>query len=200
MLVWINGPFGGGKTTTAFELARRCEGAVVCDPEEVGFGLTRAMPRAAWPHDFQDLRSWRQGVVEVLDRTLLGVDAPVIVPMTLVEPAYVDEVDGGLRDLGHEVRHIALISSAEEIRRRLWWRGIPGVNREHWMLARVDSSLETLRRPGFADQVDTTGLSVAEVADVVADLVGLRIAPSSDGPVRGWLRRTRTSLRHVRLR
>jgi hypothetical protein len=200
VLVWINGPFGGGKTVTAYELARRVEGAVVCDPEEVGFGLQRAMPREVWGDDFQHLRSWRAGVVEVLDRTLRGVDGPVIVPMTLVEPAYVDEVVGGLRALGHEVRHIALISSAEEIRRRLWWRGIPGVTRDLWALARVDPYLEALTRPGFADQVDTAGRTVAEVADVVADLVGLRIAPSSDGPVRGWLRRTRTSLRHIRLR
>jgi vacuolar-type H+-ATPase catalytic subunit A/Vma1 len=110
VLVWINGPFGGGKTVTAHELARRCEGAVVCDPEEVGFGLRRAMPREAWTEDFQDLR------------------------------------------------------------------------------------------PGSAEPVHTDGCTVAQVADAVADLVGLRIAPSNDGPVRGWLRRTRTSLRHIRIR
>jgi len=200
VLIWINGPFGGGKTVTAFELARRCEGAVVCDPEEVGFGLRRAMPREVWGGDFQDLRSWRAGVLEVLDRTLRGMEGPVIVPMTLVEPAYVDEVIGGLRGLGHDVRHVALLSTAEEVRRRLWWRGVPGVKRDRWALAQVDRCLEALSRPGFAEQVDTSHRTVAEVADAVADLVGLPIAPSDDGPVRGWLRRTGTSLRHVRFR
>ena len=199
MLVWINGPFGGGKTVTASELARRCPGAVVCDPEEVGFGLRRAMPKEVWGEDFQDLHAWRVGVVEVLDRTLRGHDGPVLVPMTLVEPVYVDEVIGGLRALGHDVRHVALVSSAEEVRRRLWWRGVPGVRHDLWALAQVDRCLEAITQPGFAEQVDTTGRSVAEVAEAVADLVGLPIAPSHDGPVRGWLRRTATSLRHVRL-
>ena len=199
MLVWINGPFGGGKTTTAFELARRCAGAVVCDPEEVGFGLRRAMPREVWGEDFQDLHAWRKGVVEVLDLTLRGVAGPVLVPMTLVEPAYIDEVIGGLRGLGHDVRHVALISSAEEVRRRLWWRGVPGVKRDLWALARVDGCLDVLTRPGFAEQVDTAGRTVAEVADAVAALVGLPIAPSHDGRLRGWLRRTWTTARHVRL-
>ena len=199
MLVWINGPFGGGKTVTAFELARRCAGAVVCDPEEVGFGLRRAMPKEVWGEDFQDLRAWRVGVLEVLDRTLRGHEGPVLVPMTLVEPAYVDEVIGGLRGLGHEVRHVALVSSSEEVRRRLARRGIPGVKRDLWALAQVDRCLEALTQPGFAEQVDTTHRSVAEVADAVADLVGLPIAPSNDGPVLGWFRRTRTSLRHIRL-
>jgi hypothetical protein len=198
VLVWINGPFGGGKSVTAYELARRCRGAVVCDPEEVGFGLRRAMPRAAWPDDFQELAAWRTGVVEVLDRTLRAVPGPVLVPMTLVVDSYVDEVIGGLRRLGHDVRHVALISTPEEIRRRLYWRAVPGLNRDLWALAQVDRCLDALSRPGFAEQVDTAGRSVADVADAVARLAGLQVRPSTDGPVRGWLRRTSTSVRQIR--
>jgi hypothetical protein len=198
VLVWINGPFGGGKSATAYELARRCEGAVVCDPEEVGFGLCRAMPRRAWPEDFQDLPSWRTGVLEVLDRTLRAVTGPVLVPMTMVSDTYVDEVIGGLRLRGHEVRHVALVTSAEEIRRRLFWRGLPGLGRDQWALDRVEPCLDALTRPGFAEQVETAGRSVAEVADAVAGLAGIQVRPSTDGPVRGWLRRTSTSVRQIR--
>jgi adenylylsulfate kinase-like enzyme len=35
MLLWINGPFGGGKTATAYELNRRLPGSVVCDPTPI---------------------------------------------------------------------------------------------------------------------------------------------------------------------
>jgi hypothetical protein len=42
MLLWINGPFGGGKTQTAYELRRRLPGSIVCDPEHVGFATTMA--------------------------------------------------------------------------------------------------------------------------------------------------------------
>jgi hypothetical protein len=59
MLVWINGPFGGGKTQTAYGMQRRLARSVVCDPEHAGFGLRRMMP----PHlrgNFQDLTAWRQ--------------------------------------------------------------------------------------------------------------------------------------------
>lgn len=87
MLLWINGPFGGGKTQTAYELNRRLSGSVVCDPEHVGFGLHRMMPPAL-RSDFQNLPAWRQGVYEVLDLALTQQDGVVIAPMTLVEPAY----------------------------------------------------------------------------------------------------------------
>lgn len=81
MLVWINGPFGGGKTQTAYEIHRRIAGSVICDPELLGFGLHRMMP-AGLRGDFQDLAAWRHGVFEVLDLTLKGSTGPVIVPMT----------------------------------------------------------------------------------------------------------------------
>jgi len=45
MLLWINGPFGGGKTQTAYEIRRRLPGSVICDPEEAGYGLHKMMPR-----------------------------------------------------------------------------------------------------------------------------------------------------------
>ena len=84
-LIWLNGPFGGGKTQTAHELLRRLPGSVVCDPEHAGFGLNRVLPREL-RSDFQDLTTWRTGVVEVLDIALRRHNGPVIAPMTVIEP------------------------------------------------------------------------------------------------------------------
>ncbi|AQW56457.1 hypothetical protein [Streptomyces violaceusniger] len=48
-------------TRTAQELHRRLHGSVACDPEPVGLGLHRMMPREL------DFAAWRLGVYEVLD-------------------------------------------------------------------------------------------------------------------------------------
>lgn len=48
-LVWINGPFGVGKTATAFELHRRLPGSAVCDPGHVGFGMRPMLSMIAPP-------------------------------------------------------------------------------------------------------------------------------------------------------
>jgi hypothetical protein len=46
MIIWINGAFGGGKTTLAEELHRRLPDALPFDPEYVGYILRRWAPPA----------------------------------------------------------------------------------------------------------------------------------------------------------
>ena len=198
MLLWINGPFGGGKTQTAFELRRRLPGSVVCDPEHVGFGLHRMTPRPL-RGDFQDLPAWRQGVYQVLDLTLRRYHGTVIVPMTVVEPVVFRETVGRLREVGHEVRHFSLLARRETVLRRLRTRGL-GLRRESFAVDRLDRCLERLRGEEFATHLWTDELTVPQVADRIAASAGLTPVPNTDGPVRQWLRRTAVGLRHVRFR
>ncbi|MFF8771178.1 AAA family ATPase [Kitasatospora sp. NPDC015120] len=209
MLLWINGPFGGGKTQVSHELRRRLPGSVVCDPEEVGFGLHRMTPKPL-RGDFQDLPAWRQGVFEVLDRTLARHRGTVIVPMTVTEPAYFDETVGRLRERGHDVRHFALLAERAEVLRRLRERGfgravqlVAGkqapLRRESFAVSRLDHCLERLSGAGFGEHVHTDHLTVAEVADHLAASAGLALAPDTDGPLRARLRRAAVGARHIRL-
>jgi hypothetical protein len=200
MLLWINGPFGGGKTQTAYELHRRLPGSVVCDPEHVGFGLHRMLP-AIHRADFQDIAAWRQGVREVLDMVLRAHDGPVIAPMTLVHPRYFAEIVGRLRDDGHEVHHFALLAERTTVLRRLRERGWGrGLKQESFAVARLDECLERLQEPEFAEHIHTDHVPVPDVAEHVARSAGLPIAPATDGPLRARLRRYATSLRHIRFR
>ncbi|MFE7560400.1 AAA family ATPase [Kitasatospora sp. NPDC057500] len=208
MLLWINGPFGGGKTQAAYELRRRLPGSVVCDPEEVGFGLHRMTPKQL-RGDFQDLPAWRQGVFEVLDRTLAHHPGTVIVPMTVTEPSYFAETVGRLRERGHDVRHFALLAERAEVLRRLRERGFgraaqlvggkdAPLRRESFAVSRLDHCLERLSGDEFGEHVRTDGLSVAGVADRLAASAGLALAPDTGGPLRARLRRAAVGVRHIR--
>ncbi|MEU8525661.1 ATP-binding protein [Streptomyces sp. NPDC048629] len=200
MLLWINGPFGGGKTQTAHELLRRLPGSAICDPEHIGFGLHRTLPRGL-NEDFQDLVAWRQGVYEVLDLALRRHEGPLLVPMTLVEPAYFEEVVGRLRAAhGPErVRHFALLAERETVLKRLTERGLGrGLKRESFAVRRLDHCLERLNGPEFGDHIRTDRLTVPQVADRIAGAAGLRLAPNTYGPLRHRLRRIRVGLSHIR--
>jgi AAA domain len=198
MLLWINGPFGGGKTVTAYELHRRLPGSVVCDPEHVGYGMHRMLP-APLRTDFQDLPAWRLSVTELLRMTLGVHDGPVIVPMTLVNADYFQEIIGSLRGDGFAVRHFALLAETATVRRRLGRRSLGSERRPgSWAITHLSESLERLGGPEFAEHIHTDHLTVAQVADAIAGSAGLAVTPSTDGPLRASLRRYATTIRHIR--
>jgi hypothetical protein len=208
MLLWINGPFGGGKTHTAHELQRRLPGSVICDPEHVGFGLHRMTPPRLRA-DFQDLPAWRQGVYEVLDLALAQHPGTVIAPMTVIEPAYFRETVGRLRERGHDVRHFALLADRETVLRRLRERGfghavrfVAGkdapLRRDSFAVSKLDSCLERLRTADFAEHLWTDRLTIREVADHIAASAGLTLTPNTDSPLRGRLRQAWTGVKHIR--
>ena len=208
MLLWINGPFGVGKTQTAYELQRRLPGSVVCDPEHVGFGLHRMTPPAL-RGDFQDLRAWRQGVREVLTTALQRHEGVVIAPMTVVRPAYLEEILGGLGNRGREVRHYALLADRDTVLERLRRRGfgrlvqaVAGrdapLRRESFAVTALDRCLERLSDPCFADHLRTDHLTVPQVADHVAASAGLALEPADTSSLRARLRRTRVGVGHIR--
>jgi hypothetical protein len=198
MLVWINGPFGGGKTQTAYELNRRLAGSVVCDPEQVGFGLHRMTPPGLRA-DFQHFAAWREGVYEVLDLVLAKHAGAVIAPMTLTDPAYFDQIVGRLRRAGHEVCHVALMADRDTVLRRLRERGLGrGLKRESFAVTQLDRRLELLSAPEFAEHIHTDTLTIPQVADRIATLAGLTPTPDTDSRLRHRLRRIGVGIRHIR--
>ncbi|MFC8420648.1 AAA family ATPase [Streptomyces sp. NPDC057236] len=207
MLLWINGPFGGGKTQTAHEIRRRLPGSVVCDPEHPGFGLHRMLPPGL-RGDFQDLESWRRGVVEVLDLALTKQDGVVIAPMTVTDSGHFAETVGRLRELGHDVRHFTLLAERATVLRRLRERGLghllgsvmgnAALRRESWAVRRLDHCLERLSEPEFAEHLWTDRTTVPKTADRIAVLAGLKLRPDHEGRLRTRLRQTGVSIRHIR--
>lgn len=208
MLLWINGPFGGGKTQTAHEIQRRLPGSVICDPEHAGFGLRRMLPPEL-RGDFQELASWRQGVVEVLDLALTRHEGVVIAPMTVTDSGHFAETVGRLRELGHDVRHFTLLAERGTVLKRLRERGpghlfahvgggSAGLGGESWAVQRLDHCLERLREPEFAEHLWTDRSTVPKTADRIAVLAGLTLKPNTEGPLRTRLRQAGVGVRHIR--
>lgn len=117
MIVWVNGPFGGGKSSLVEELKRCWPQALVYDPELVGFAVREIVEVPTG--DFQDLAVWRGSVVDMALRLIAEYDRPLLVPMTLVDPEYLREIHGGLRSAGQEVHHFFLQVSGQVLQERI---------------------------------------------------------------------------------
>ncbi|MGD0240655.1 MAG: AAA family ATPase [Streptosporangiaceae bacterium] len=207
MLLWINGPFGVGKSQTARELHSRLTGSLICDPELLGYGLHKMLP-ARLRDDFQDFPAWRQGVYEVLDLVLKSAGGPVIAPMTVIEPAYFAEIIGRLTEAGHHVRHFALLADARIIEHRLRERVIAHAIqrlrgqdvppfRETFAMQKLGPCLSRLSQPEFATQLRTDNLTVPQVAEAIAASAGLELGPHRGTVAGDRLRRASRGLRHA---
>jgi len=163
MIIWINGAFGAGKSSVARQIVARRPRLRLFDPEPFGFLLRRLMPDAA-AGDFQDLPLWRELTVRLAAEAAATAD--LVVPMTLVHPLYFEEIVGGLRRGGCDVRHFTLTATADTIRRRLR-RRLDWPASRRWTLSRVDSCVSALADPAFAVHVDAEGRSAREIAEAI---------------------------------
>jgi hypothetical protein len=117
VIVWINGAFGAGKTTTAALLAERIPEAKIFDPEYVGYMLTAFVP--APTGDFQDLPLWRHLVVETASGLARHHPHPWVVPMSLIDAGYRAEILGGIRKAGTDLREFVLAVPEPQLRARI---------------------------------------------------------------------------------
>lgn len=174
MLLWLNGPFGAGKTTTASALIEAtCGRFRHFDPEWVGF-LVRSHLSDHDVADFQDFPPWRSLVPTVASAiaTFTGMD--LVAVQTVTNQRYWAELHAGLRAQGLDPVHVLLDCEADALRHRII-ADEDGPGAAQWRLDHVDAFREA--RPWMlaaADVVvDVSTIGPAEAARTVLSAVGI---------------------------
>lgn len=167
-IIWINGPFGAGKTTLVTELAARWPQATVFDPEHLGYLLRAWQPPDVEVEDFQHLSVWRVLARETAAGLVRDFGRPLLVPMTLLRPTYFDEIVGGLRAAGVPVHHFCLVTDKRTVVARAAERGDTG----DWFPTKYDEYASSLQDRRFATFLDAGALGPPELADAVVAAVG----------------------------
>ncbi|APU21289.1 ATP-binding protein [Actinoalloteichus sp. GBA129-24] len=86
MLLFVNGPFGVGKTTTVNLLAQDLPEALVIDPEKVGHMLWSQLPEPLRAEEFELEPVWPVVTRCLLDQTARTYGRTILVPMTIARP------------------------------------------------------------------------------------------------------------------
>lgn len=171
----LNGAFGIGKTTAARALVGRVSGAVLFDPEHVGFVLRR-IPRPAGrrPADYQDLASWRR--LTVRGASLVRHLRPLVVmPMAFDRTEILGEIRDGLRRCDPDVRHLCLTAPLEVVEGRIARRGDRDARRA-WVRRRAAECCAAHAGDAFAERVPTEGRTAEQVVDELVRRL-LRVEP-----------------------
>lgn len=170
-LVWLNGPFGVGKSTAALHFLAAHPRWRYFDPEQVGYML-RACLGPEGEADFRDLPAWRRLVplvaAEVARRT--GMD--LLAVQTVTNEVHWHELSAGLDSAGFTVSLVVLDCDGDVLRSRIESDTVdPGARQ--WRLDHVASWREArdswvLRAAGAV--LDTTSLTSEQVARAVHDI------------------------------
>ncbi len=194
MIIWINGAFGAGKTQAAYELQRRLPNSFVYDPERIGFFLQKNIPPSIQIDDFQDYPMWRTFNLDILDYCLQRYAGPIVVPMTVTNRQYYDEMIGVLskRD---EVRHVILYAKRETLLRRLASRFETS---RSWAAQQIDRCIKAFDEDITEYRIDTDDLNINQVVDKIASAAGITLPEDKRSSFRKFLDRTITKCKHIR--
>jgi len=143
MIIWIDGPFGAGKTTLASRLCEKRSDLLVLDPEEIGYVVKTvvAMPPSG---NYQDLPFWRRLTVQAIAELRDHYPQDIAVPMTLLNPAHRDEIFSAVRSIDSNFIHFYLDVDREILCERIVGQSMhPDESRNEqirtWRLAQVES-------------------------------------------------------------
>ncbi|WP_117215145.1 AAA family ATPase [Allorhizocola rhizosphaerae] len=181
MILWVNGPFGSGKSTLVDELRTRLPDALVFDPEHIGYVLREIVEVPTG--DFQDLPMWRREVASFAVGPVQDYGRLLLVPMTLVRPEYLVEIFGAIEAAGVGVHHVFLDAPREVIEQRIDGRSFypddptQDVRVRAWCKARVDAcraAVDALPAGTVVLDATQTPQQLAEAALAVIGPIGSR--------------------------
>jgi hypothetical protein len=166
MIIWLNGTFGVGKTTTARELTALMPGSRIFDTEEVGLMLRHVLATEV-VRDFQDWQPWRGLVVAAATQILDYVGGILVIPQSVLVRRYWQEIRTGLENAGVPLHHFVLHADHDELVRRI--ETDPVMPNSTWRFDHLDDyNAARSWHNQQAHVIDTTTLPPRRVAELVA--------------------------------
>ena len=178
MIIMLNGPFGVGKSTVAQLLHDQLPHSMIYDPEIIGIALRDLTLGISTPaeetDDFQDLALWPSLTVLVASQLYQHYRRHLIVPMTIVHPAYFATITAGFASISPPLHHFCLVASPATVLARL---GARGSDSTEWPWRKSQHYI-----PHFADQRFQIHIDTEQQApDAVVQIIMEHIAHDPQG-------------------
>ena len=165
MILFINGPFGVGKTTVARLLVQKLPRTILYDPEIIGGVLHRVLGPLTKVEDYQDYTLWRRLVVggARLSRRVSG--RTMVIPMTVRRRDAFEPLVEGLRRVDPNLWCFRLTAPRDIL---VVVGRISSVSEDKeaypWCASHLEVCPKALRDPAFGTEIRTEGLAPAQFA------------------------------------
>lgn len=195
MIIWLNGAFGSGKTTCAFELNRRLPNSFVYDPENIGYFIRKNTPKESHKPNFQDHEQWRSFNYEMLKYISSEYAGTIIVPMTINNRQYYEEIIQTLMDDGIMLKHYILYADKKTILKRLNKRVERG---ETWAKSQIDRCIQAFNTDITEEKIITDNKSIDFVVEEIARKSEITLLSDNRTYLKKMIDRTMILIKHIR--
>ena len=166
MIIWLNGAFGVGKTSVALGLQNKISNSFVFNPEDIGACIRNSMPSEMYQDDYQDYDIWREFCHKQLKYIENNFNGTIIVPMTITNQLYIDEIIGKLLSDGIAVKHYILTADKSTILARLNTRGVTDTE---WPALQIDRCLAAFSGSIKGTEISTNNKSLNEIVNEIIE-------------------------------
>lgn len=172
MILFINGPFGVGKTSVSRLLDEKIPIAMVYDPEVIGAVLKGVLGPFEKGEDYQDYALWRMLVVVGACVLRKASARTLVIPMTVWRRDLFDRIITGLRRIDEDLTCFRLTASRDVLMDRI---SSDSEDREAlaWRTSHADVCLKALRDPAFGTEIRTDDRTPGDVADRIMQIAGM---------------------------
>ena len=167
VIVFLNGAFGVGKTSTARVLHEALPTSLLFDPEWVGTMLSATLKeRTDWPGDYQSIPAWRRIVVSAVQELRRDYEHLLIVPMTVWRADVWRQLRTGFCEADPELRAFRLTATEETLRSRILGR--PEEEGPHgWCLRHMPVAIAALRDEEYGTEIPTDERTPEEIGATI---------------------------------
>jgi len=163
MILFLNGPFGVGKTSVARVLVHKMPHSMLYDPEVIGAILHRVLRPFGKIEDYQDYALWRPLLVGGARLLRTASTRTLVIPMTVWRRDLFDPIIAGLRKVDPDLLCYRLTASRDVLIDRIASDTEDG-EAYGWRMAHIEVCLKSSRDPAFGTEISTGGRTPSEVA------------------------------------
>jgi hypothetical protein len=170
MIVFVNGPFGVGKTSGAKLLVQKIPDALLYDPEVIGSILRRILGPFKKVDDFQDYALWRTLFVGGARLLRKASARTLVVPMTVWRRDLFDHIITGLRRVDPDLSCFRLTASSDVLIDRI---SSDDEDREAYerRTSHVGVCMKASHEPAFGTEIRTDDREPMEIVDRILEIV-----------------------------